>query len=213
MSEVGFQIVGVRPEPYAASPTLAFRLRVEDSEERRIQSIGLQCQIRIEPQRRRYSPEEESRLLELFGETPRWGDTLKPFFWSNVSTVVRGFTGATEIDLALPCTYDLEVAAAKYFHALDDGDIPLVFLFSGTVFAQGASGLEASQVSWSKDTSYRLPARVWREMMNLYFPNGGWLRLRRETLDGLARVKAKRAIASWDDVIDTLLRAAGEEGA
>src|SRR5262249_37180889 len=109
-----------------------------------------------------------------------------------------------------PCTYDLEVAAAKYLHALDDGEIPLVFLFSGTIFAHGARGLEAAPVPWNTDTSYRLPARAWREVMNLYFPNGGWLRLRRETLDALSRVKAKRAIASWDDVVATLLRAAGE---
>ena len=210
MTDVSFRIVGARPEPYAASPTLAFRVRVEDATARPIQSIGLHCQIRIEPQLRRYSPQEESRLLELFGETPRWGDTLKPFFWSNVSTVVRGFSGNTETDLAVPCTYDLEVAAAKYLHALDDGEIPLSFLFSGTIFAQGEQGLEASQVSWSRDAAYRLPARVWRDVMNLYFPNSGWLRLRRETLDALGRVKAQRAIASWDEVVETLLRAAGE---
>ena len=167
MSDVGFQIVGARPERYAASPTLAFRLRLEDEAERSIQSIGLQCQIRIEPQLRRYSAEEEVRLLELFGETPRWGDTLKPFFWSSVSTVVRSFRGSTEIDLPVPCTYDLEVAGAKYLHALDDGELPLVFLFSGTIFAQGEGGLEVSQVSWSRDTRYRLPARLWREVMDL----------------------------------------------
>ena len=213
MSDVRFQIVGARPEPYAATPTLAFRLRAESPAPQVIQSIALRCQIRIEPQRRRYSSVEEKRLLELFGETPRWGDTVKPFFWSDVSTVVRGYTGSTETDLPVSCTYDLEVAAAKYLHALDDGEIPLVFLFSGTIFARGASGLEASQVSWNDDVSFRLPARIWRDVMNLYFPNAGWLRLRRETLDALARVKAKRAIASWDDVLTALLREVGEDAA
>ena len=33
---------------------------------------------------------------------------------------------STEVDLPVTCTYDFEVAAAKYLHALDDGEIPLV---------------------------------------------------------------------------------------
>ena len=77
--------------------------------------------MKIEPQRRHYDDAEEARLYELFGETPRWGDTLRPFLWTHVSAIVPGFDGATEIDLPIVCTYDFEVAAAKYLHALDDG--------------------------------------------------------------------------------------------
>ena len=88
----------------------------------------------IEPQRRRYEPAEQARLVELFGDAPRWGETLRPFLWTHVGTVVTGFTATTEIDLPITCTYDFEVAAAKYLHGLDDGEIPLLLLFSGTVF-------------------------------------------------------------------------------
>ena len=35
------------------------------------------------------------------------------------------------------CTYDFEVVSVKYFSALGDGDIPLTFLFSGTIFYEG----------------------------------------------------------------------------
>ena len=209
MTEISFHLADARPEPYAAVPTITFGLQV-DSGGDAIHSVALHCQIRIEPHRRRYSRVEEERLLELFGETPRWGDTLKPFLWTQVSLMLPGFAGSAAALLQVPCTYDLEVAAAKYFHALDDGEIPLLFLFSGTVFAKGAAGLQVSQVPWHKDATYRLPVRVWRELMNLYFPNSGWLRLQRETLDALLRFKARRVLATWDEAVGALLEQAGE---
>jgi hypothetical protein len=199
---IGFRVTGARAEPYAAAPTLIFELGVEAGA---VESIALRCQIRIEPRRRRYTPAEEQQLVELFGATPRWGDTLKPFLWTHVATVVPGFTGTTQVELPVPCSYDLDVAAAKYFHGLEDGEIPLLFLFSGTVFARGPNGLSAAQIPWDREASYRLPVPVWRAVMDAYFPNSGWLRLRRETLDALTRVKARRALPTWDDVIAVLL--------
>jgi Family of unknown function (DUF6084) len=210
MNQLSFKVVGGRVEPYAAVPTLLFSLAIEQRGGEPVESIGLRCQIRIEPQKRRYTRVEEERLLELFGETPRWGDTLKPFLWTHVSTVVPGFSGSTVVDLPVACSYDLEVAAAKYFHALADGEIPTLFLFSGTVFVRGPAGLRVHQVPWDKEAPYRLPVRVWRELMDAYFPQSGWLRLHRDTLDGLSRVKARRALATWDDVVTALLRDAGE---
>jgi hypothetical protein len=211
VSEIGFQVTGARPEAHAAVATIVFALEV-DCPGQIIHSVALHCQIRIEPQRRGYSALEEQRLLELFGETPRWGDTLKPFLWTHVSIMLPGFSDRTEIALPVPCSYDLEVAAAKYFHALDDGVIPLLFLFSGTVFAKGPAGLSVAQVPWHKDSNFRLPARTWREVMNLYFPNSGWLRLQRETLDGLLRFKARRALATFDETVGLLLAEATEAG-
>lgn len=214
MSQIAFTVLDAAPVPYAATPTLSVRLHLEAPAGETIHSIALRCQIRIEPQRRRYSADEEARLLELFGETPRWGDTLKPFLWTHVSTMVVGFAGGTDVELHVPCTYDLDVAAAKYFHALGDGDIPLILLFSGTVFARGEGGaLRVTQIPWDREARLRLPVRTWRELVDRYFPNSGWLRLRRDTLDALLRVKARRALATWDDVLAELLRAAGEEAA
>jgi len=214
VSEVAFDVVYAAPEKYAAVPTLIFALKVSESTGAIVHNIALRCQIRIEPQRRRYTHAEERRLLELFGETPRWGDTLKPFLWTHVSHMLPGFRDTAEVPLPVPCSYDLEVTAAKYLHALDDGDIPLLFLFSGTIFSQGdgapggVPALRVTQVSWRRDATYRLPVRVWRELMDLYYPNSGWLRLRRETLDDLIQFKAQRALASWDDTLETLLREA-----
>ncbi|HEX3212521.1 MAG TPA: DUF6084 family protein, partial [Actinomycetota bacterium] len=137
MTDLVFDCIDGQADRYAAVPTLQLKLRISETTGAQVHAIALRCQIRIEPQRRRYSPEEADGLLELFGEPPRWGDTLKPMQFATVSLMVPSFTGSTEIDLPVPCTYDFEVAASKYLHALGDGEVPLLLLFSGTVFTKG----------------------------------------------------------------------------
>jgi hypothetical protein len=205
MSDLDFEVLGVAPDPYAAAPTLIFKLGVTENTGQRVHSVSLRCQIRIEPQKRRYAAVEEERLLAIFGETPRWGDTLKPFLWTHASTMVAGFSDATEVDLPVPCTYDFEVAAAKYLHALGDGDVPLVLLFNGTVFS--SNGVEP--VPWHKESYFKMPALVWRQLMDLYFPNSGWIRVHRDTLDDLERFKASRALPTWDQAVEVLLKESG----
>lgn len=212
MTDLSFSVLDARAERYAAVPTLVLRLRLTTASPEPVHAVALRGQIMIEPQRRRYEPDEQSRLVELFGEIPRWGDTVRPFLWTHVGVMVAGFNGATEIDLPVTCTYDLEVVAAKYFHALDGGEIPLLLLFSGQAFSSGRSGFSAQPVAWHEEASYRLPVAVWREVMDLYFPNSGWLRLQRDTLDALMRFKAARALPTWEDTFERLLKEAGEEG-
>ena len=212
MSPVSFEVVGARVEAYAAVPTLALQLRIVSADGGPVHALALRSQIMIEPKSRHYDHDEEGRLTELFGETPRWGDTLRPFLWTNVSMTVTGFIGETVVDLPITCTYDFEIASAKYMHSLDDGEIPIVVMFSGTVFAKSTAGLSAAPVSWSEEASYRLPVTLYRDMMDLYFPNTGWLRLRRETLDALQRYKSARALLSWDETFERLLKEAGEDG-
>ena len=175
MTDLSFEVVGARAERYAVQPTLVLRLRISAGDEV-VHAVALQCQIRIEPQRRHYVEEEEESLVELFGTRERWGETLRPFLWTHVATTVGGFNGSTEIDLAVPCTYDMEIAGTKFFHALaDDGDVPLVLLFSGTTFVRRGDGLSVTPVAWHEEAAYRLPVRVWRDMMDIYFPNSGWV--------------------------------------
>jgi hypothetical protein len=212
MSQLSFEVLGARAEPYAAVPTIAFTLRVGEASGQPIHTIALRCQIQIEPRRRPYSPAEEARLLELFGEPKRWGDTLKTLLWTQAPLMVPGFAGSTQIALPVACTYDFEVTAAKYFQALDDGEIPLLFLFSGTVFAKNGAGVSVEPVPWEKEAPFRLPVRVWREVMDLYFPGSAWIRLRRETFDALHHFKARRVLPTWDDAVEALLEAAGEGG-
>jgi hypothetical protein len=212
VSGLAFEVVGARPEAHAAGPTLLLTLRIADTSGAPVHALALRCQIRIEPQRRRYDADEEARLEELFGETPRWGDTLRPFPWAHVATVVPGFREATEVDLPVMCTYDVEVAGAKYLHALGAGEIPLLLLFSGTVFRPGATGFSAEPIGWEQEAAFRLPVATWRAVMDRYFPNSGWLRLSRDTLDALQRFKVAHALPTWDQSIEQLLKQAGEEG-
>jgi len=210
MTTLSFAVVRAHAEPHAAVPTIMLRLRVEEADGFSVHALALRCQIRIEPQRRRYSAEEEVRLYELFGETPQWGDSLRPFLWTHVSTTIGGFDGTTEFDLPVECSYDFDVAGAKYLHGLGDGDIPLLFLFSGTVFTRGESGFAAEPLSWSAEASYKMPVAVWRAMMDCYFPNSGWIRVRRDTLDDLQRYRAVRGLPTWDQAFEQLLKEPGD---
>jgi hypothetical protein len=208
MTALSFQMVDARAAAHAAVPTILFRLRVAEHSGALIHAMVLRAQIRIEPQRRRYSPEEEDRLYELFGETPQWGDSLRPFLWTHAACTTSGFGGAIEVDLPVECTYDFEVTAAKYLHSVSDGEIPLLFLFSGTVFTRGQSGFSAEPVGWEQEAQFRLPARVWRELMDQYFPHSGWIRLDRDVFDALQLYKAQRALPTWDQAVGQLLKAA-----
>lgn len=208
MTDLAVTVVSSRPDPYAAAPTLLLRLRLESSDTEPVHAMVLKAQIRIEPQRRRYSPEEEDRLLELFGQAPQWGTSLRPFLWTHVTTALGEFTGTVEIDLPVPCTYDFEVAAAKYLHALGDGEIPIVLLFNGTIFSYRAGRLVVEPVAWHVEAEHRLPVAVWRATMDSFFPGSGWIRLRRESIDALVKYKADRALVSWEDAVEQLLKEA-----
>ena len=213
MAELSFTCVDVQPERYAVAPTLLFRLRIDEAGGRRVRAIALRCQIRIEPGRRGYGGKEGERLLELFGERGRWGDTLKPFQFANTSTVVASFTASIEVDVTVPCSYDMDVTAGRYFHALEDGEIPFILLFSGTIFGDGENGMWIEQVPWHAEARYKMPVAVWREMMDTHFPGSGWLRLRRDTIDALADFRAARALPTWDDAVVAVLDQARERTA
>ena len=203
--QLSFTVLDVVPEPYAAAPNLLARLRIEETTGERVHALALRAQVRIEPQRRRYDDTEEQALLDLFGDRTRFAQTLRPFSWLHTSTVTQGFAGSTEADLVLPCTYDFEVSGTKYLHALRDGEIPLLFLFSGTVFTRGATGFSVSQVPWDCEAAFRLPVGVWRDLMAEHFPGSEWVRLHRDTVDALAHFRHVRGLTSWDDAVTVLL--------
>src|SRR5579884_3702854 len=213
MPDLSFEVVGAEAPAFAAVPTLVFKLRiVNENEDERIHSISLRCQIQIAVTRRRYSTQAQARLLEVFGEPKRWGETLRSLLWTHVSSVVTQFSGNTIVDLPVPCTYDFEVVSTKYFNALEEGDIPLTFLFSGTIFYRGETGnVQIGQISWSKEASFRLPVALWQEMIEHYYPNTAWIRLHKDVFDQLYRYKAAHGLPTWDETVVRLLQASGEE--
>jgi hypothetical protein len=205
MNTYTFTVVDVFAEPYAAAPQLTARLRIDESGGQTVHAIALRCQVRIEPQRRSYTGDEEGGLRSIFGDRSRWVDTLKPFLWMQCNTTVQGFTGVTEVDLALPCTYDFDVTASRYLHSLSDGTVPLTLLFSGTVFTRGTSGFGVQQVPWDCEARYQLPVSVWKQMIDLYFPGTGWIRLDRDVLQELAAYRTRHGLTGWDETVSALL--------
>jgi hypothetical protein len=193
--------------PFAASPALALKLRVVNSiQDEPIHTVVLRAQIQIEVTRRQYSPDDKARLRDLFGDPERWGQTLRNLHWTNSSVIVPAFTGSTAVDLQLPCTFDFNVPTTKYFHGLAEGDIPLLLMFSGTVFYQDLSGaLRVAPISWDKETKFRLPLKIWKDMMDEYYPNTAWLCLRRDVFEDLHRFKIDHGIPTWEQTIETIL--------
>ena len=210
MADLIFGCTGATAERYAATPTLTFALTITERSGVRVHAIALRCQIRIEPHRRRYTAAEAQRLHDLFGDPSRWAETVKPIQLATVTTMVPTFTAVTETELTVPVTYDLEVTSARYLQGLDDGTIPLLLLFSGTVFVANGDSFSVELVPWSAEASYRMPVSVWQELVDVHFPNSAWLRCSRQTLDELSAFKAKHALPTWDATLAALLAAAGE---
>src|ERR1700722_14918698 len=147
MADLVFGCTGAVAERYAATPTLTFALTITERSGVKIHAIALRGQIRIEPQRRRYTADEAQRLHDLFGDPSRGAETVKPIQLATFPTMVPSFTGGAETKLEVPCTYDLEVASARYLQGLDDGTVPLLLLFSGTVF----TGQGVELIPWSRE--------------------------------------------------------------
>jgi len=211
VAELAFDCVGAHPDKYAVAPSMSLTLRIAETSGVRVDAIPLRCQIRIEPTRRRYSDAEAERLNDLFGDTRRWAETLRPLQFTTVSIMVPGFAGSTELDLPVMLSYDLEIGSVRYFAGLESGEIPLLLLFSGTVFSTTGGRLQVQQVPWSKEASYRLPVSVWREAIDVHFPNSAWIRMSLQTLDELQQFKTREALPTWDATLAALLARAADE--
>jgi len=204
--EVTFAVLGARPVKYAAAPTLALDLEITESHGRHVYMLALSVQLMIEPARRAYDDEAHERLVELFGAPERWAVTTRSLVWSTRDVVVPAFTGRTTVTVPIDCHYDLELAAAKYLHALTDGEAPLALHFNGMVYYPGEGGaLQIVLLPWSNSIGFRMPVAVWRETIEHYYPGTAWVGLRAETLEALQRAKLARGLATLDDTLTALL--------
>lgn len=207
MPELDFSVDSAEALAFAAQPMIVLKLRVTAPGGEAVRSVSLAVQVRIAATQRAYAAVEQERLLDVFGEPSRWGQTLKSLLWTMANVHVPGFRRQTVVDLAIPCTYDFDVVSAKYFDALQDGAIPLELLFSGTVFYAGETGLQAEQIGWDKEARFALPVQVWKEVIHLYFPNTAWLRIHKDTFDRLNRYRMRNALPTWESALETLLSA------
>jgi len=208
--EPEFQVLGASGRRYAAVPALEFDVHVSEPSGRQVYAIALTAQVMIEPARRDYEPEVREKLVELFGPPERWATTTHSLVWHRADALVPAFTGSTTFHMAVPATFDMEVASSKYLHALPGGEVPLAFNFNGTVHYRGDAGrLQMSLVPWSCSAEFRLPVATWRDLIEHYYPRTGWIALRDETLEALQREKASRGLPTIDACVAALL---GERG-
>lgn len=210
MPDLQFEIETAIVPASVATPQLSFKLRIASSGPQPIHSIALRVQVQIEPARRFYSPEEREHLKELFGGPEQWSKSLQPLLWTNVNLPVQGFEGNTTVDLPVPCTFDFNVAMTKYVHGLTEGDLPLAFLFSGTVFYAGAKGLQIEPIPWDKHANYRLPVRLWKEMMDTYYPNTAWICLHRDVFERINEFRERHGIPTVEQALERVLGNAAE---
>jgi hypothetical protein len=207
MPDLNIQVEDAYVIPYSAAPSLAFKLRVINQPAiELVHTIVLRCQIQLEVTRRAYSTEEKARLKDIFGEPERWSRTLRNVLWTHANVVVPEFKESTVVDLPVPCTFDFNVAATKYFAGLEEGVVPLCLMFSGTVFYAAPDGLlQVSPISWQMETKFRLPVKVWRDMMDAYYPNTAWLCLHRDSFNRLNHYKTQHGIPTWEALIDAVV--------
>jgi hypothetical protein len=204
--ELDFRVEGAGPQEYAAVPTIVFQLRIESNGGQAIRSTLLDSQIQIAARGRAYDAADQENLADLFGSPQRWATTLRTIPWVRTTHLVPGFEGSTVIELPVVCTYDLDVIASRYFSGLRGGEVPLEFLFSGTVFYSGAGGeLQTARISWEKEAGYRLPVEVWKQTMERHFPGTAWLRVSNETYDRLNAQRAQRGDADFEGTLGSLL--------
>jgi len=206
MPNLNFAIEDAQPLRFAAAPHIGFTLRVTDPSGADIHTVILQCQVHLDVIRRRYTADEQGRLIDLFGEPSQWNHTLHRMLWANTNLVVPAFNGSTAASLQVPCTFDFNVGVTKYFEGLDEGHIPVSVYFSGTIFfAAETGGLQVEKISWEKEASYDLPLQIWRDMMNAYYPNTAWLCLRRDAFDKLYAYKLRHGIPTFEQVLETVV--------
>jgi Family of unknown function (DUF6084) len=203
---LGFAVLGAERLAPAAVPTIAFAVQVRTLGGEAIRSVLLDVQVRIAPRRRAYDEAEEAALFDLFGGTAGWGSSLQAFPWTRATLVVPPFEDEAVVQLPVACSYDLDVAATRYFDALGGGDVPLELLFSGTVFYAGEDGrLQTVRIPWEDDVPFGLPVATWRAAIDGHFPGQAWLRLDRAAFDRLRAHRTRRALPSWEATLDDLL--------
>jgi hypothetical protein len=208
VSSLTFSVSDVTAEQFSVTPRLIARIRITAGDDEPIHAIALRCQLRIEPLRRAYTDDEAAGLVDLFGPRQRWAETQRTFLWLHSTAMVQGFTDVTEFALPLECTYDFEVAASKYLHALRGGAVPLLFLFSGTVFVSGERGFSVRPVPWECEAQHEMPVAVWTDLVRIHYPDAGWVRLGHDTVAALAAYKSARGMLDFEDAVAALLATA-----
>lgn len=207
MPRLSFQVTGAVGVAPAAQPTLVFSLAVQNAVvDEVVQSIALRVQLRIDPARRRYAADEQAALIDLFGAPARWKETVSPLLWTHAATTVSSFTGSTTAELSVPCSWDFDAGAARYFHAIKAGDVPLLLLFSGTTLYLAKNGrLQVDPLPFTAEARFALPSSTWTAALDGFAPGAAALLVNRALLERLERQRRAWSLPTLEAALDRLV--------
>ncbi len=66
--------------------------------------------------------------------------------------------------------------------------------------------MQIEQISWEKEATFRLPVKIWSEMMEHYYPNSAWLNLQRDTFEKLRNYKVRHGLPTFEQALERLLK-------
>ena len=213
-SEPEFKVVSVEPVARSVEPALSFKGTISDASMRPVYMIALTAIVVVEPGKRSYGPGERERLMELFGGPERWASTTGAFRWAGTQTMVHGFTGEGEFELVVPVSYDLEIASAKYFGALDEGgSAPLRFHFNGSIlYERGDGRVQMTPVAWDRSERFEMPMDAWTRLTAEHHPFRNWVPLHSETVARIEGLKANMGAPTFEDAVSRILDRVEREG-
>ena len=208
MPDLSFQVEGVEVVANAATPLLAFKLRLSDANpEQTIHTVALRCQIQLEVTRRKYTAEDQERLARSVWRTQPLGpDPAKSFVdarqsgrafvhreqpWSIFPCRVRS------ISMWLPPNISTGWRTGKCRFACS----------SAAPFSMPVreGSLQVAPISWDKEARFKLPVKIWRDMMESYYPNSAWLCLHKDAFDRLYQYKVTHGIPTWEEVLESII--------
>jgi hypothetical protein len=203
LPEPQFWVLDCAALPHTAAPTLSFTLRAKDTTGLEVYTVALTTQVHLEASSRPHDAETREALQDVFGEPERWNDTARSVIWAKRDLLVPSFTGSTTFELQLPCDTDLELATTRYLEAVPDGEAPLAFHFSGSIFYRGAHDrMQLTMVPWHSTAQFRLPLATWRKAVG---DRGGLVRVSDETFDALKRYRLERGLPSLGAAVSELV--------
>ncbi len=213
-AEPEFKVVSAEPVARSVEPALSFKGTITDASQRPVYLIALTAIVVVEPGKRSYAPGERERLMELFGGPERWASTTGAFRWAATSAMVHGFTGEGEFELVVPVSYDLEIASAKYFGALDEGGtVPLRFHFNGSIlYERGDGRVQTTPVPWDRSERFEMPMEAWTTAHRRAPPLRNWVPLHSETVSRIEDLKAKMGAPTFDDAVTRIIDRAEQGG-
>ena len=208
MPDLSFQVEGAEVVANAATPLLAFKLRLTDANpEQTIHTVALRCQIQLEVTRRKYTRGRSGApARSVWRAQPLGPDPAKSFVDARQSG--RAFVHRERRWSIFPC---LALSISMWRRP----NISMVWRTEKCRFACSSAarffmparegGLQVAPISWDKEARFKLPVKVWRDMMESYYPNSAWLCLHKDAFDRLYQYKVRHGIPTWEEALESIV--------